>query len=68
MGKAGPAWTRQSAFPAEIDKTAAEAQKVFELLRILGGRVVGEYEAWQGTAIPRGGEYAEVSGDAEDGV
>jgi len=54
--KAGAAWTKLSENPDEIDKTTAKVQEVFERMRVLGGRVVREYDAWQKPAIPRGGE------------
>jgi hypothetical protein len=45
--KSGAAWTRLSANPTEIDKTATQVGEVIARLRILGGRVNSEYTAWQ---------------------
>jgi hypothetical protein len=55
-GKSGTTWVKLSANPGEIDKTVAHVQEVFERMRILGGRVVQEYQSWQKPAIPRGGD------------
>jgi hypothetical protein len=56
MGKAGAAWTKLSGNPGELEKRAGEVQAVFERLRILGGRVVTEYQAFQKPSISRSGE------------
>ena len=54
MGKSGATWTKLSADPVALDKAAKRtAQGVFERMRVLGGRVVQEYTAWQKPAIPR---------------
>ena len=55
MSKSGATWTKLSANPAELDKTTAQVQQVSERLRVLGGRVLQEYQPWQKSTIPRGG-------------